>query len=127
MRGDIGVGDMADVWSSGTASVRGGHAHRAPKWPLYVLWALSAAGVLIALFQNSVWSAFAYGVLVVAGGVLLFRYRLMRVAVTRSATASVTVVGIRADERLTILALVLACVANGIVIGMWVGSWEIWF
>lgn len=95
-------------------------------WPLWTLWGLSAAGLVVSLFANTQWSAIAFGVLSVAGAALLYWYRMSLVDATRQLDADASVVGIKPLEKLTIWLLVLSCVANGFVIGLWVGSWEFW-
>lgn len=98
-----------------------------PNWPLWTLIAVSAIGVVVALFNVPLWSLVTYGALVLCGFVLLFLHRMQAVAFTRALDADATVVGIKAKEKIAILASVLGCVANGIVIGLEVGSWEMWF
>lgn len=102
-------------------------APTAPSWPLWTLVALSACVVVVALFNVPRWSIIANIVVVVASFVLLLLYRLSLVAVTRAADADASVVGVKMKEKLAISAAVIGCFANGIVIGLEVGSWEMWF
>lgn len=95
-------------------------------WPLWVLWGLSAGGVVVALFSITLWSLIGWVTLVVATFVLLFRYRVSLVAATQAMDADAAVVGIKAPEKITIVAVVIACVANGIVLGLEVGAWPVW-
>lgn len=102
--------------------------------PLYVLWALSAAALVVAVPQivevlppNIAWTAAAYGVLVVAAFVLLFQYRVSLVRATRTASGSGSVVGVKRLERLTLVAVAVAAAANGVVLGRWLGGLELWF
>lgn len=102
--------------------------------PLYVLWGLSAAAAVVAVPQivgvvpqSVVWTAVAYAVLVVAAFVLLFQYRVSLVRASRSASGSGAVLGVRRLERITIVAVAIAAVANGVVLGRWLGGLELWF
>ncbi len=99
----------------------------APTWPLWALVALSGCAVVIALFNVPFWSMIANVVVVIASFVLLLVYRLSLVAVTRAVDADASVVGVKTQEKLAIMAAVVGCLANGIVIGLEVGSWEMWF
>lgn len=92
-----------------------------------MLGGLSAVGVVVALFNRLWWSVAAYIVLTVASFALLFTYRLFVVAATRAVDADASVVGIKARERWAILAVVAACLANGVVLGLAIGSLEYWF
>lgn len=98
-----------------------------PDWPLWTLVGLSVAAVIVALLNRPLYSLIAYVLLVVASFALLFWYRMATVAVTRIADADASVVGIKPKEKLAILAIVAGCVANGIVLGLEVGGWEMWF
>ena len=100
---------------------------RAPTWPLWALVALSGCAVVVALFNVPLWSIIANCVVVVASFVLLLIYRLSLVAVTRAVDADASVVGVKTQEKLAMVAAVVGCLANGIVIGLEVGSWEVWF
>lgn len=100
----------------------------ASRLPLYALWAISLGGVIVALLDRLPWSWAAYGVLVVAAFVLLFRYRLALVRRTRSADSGTgAVVGVKRMEWITMAAVAAGCAANGVVIGRWVASLEVWF
>lgn len=96
-------------------------------WPLWALVTLSAAGIVVALFNQTVFSLVAYGVLVAASFVLLFYYRMSSVAATRAVDANASLVGVKGKEKLAILACVVSCLANGIVLGLELGNWEVWF
>lgn len=96
-------------------------------WPLWTLVALSLLALVVALFNVPRWSIVANIVVVVAAFVLLLVYRLSLVAVTRAEDADASVVGVKTKEKLAIAASVLGSLANGIVIGLEVGSWEMWF
>ena len=91
---------------------------------MYAVLALSAAGVLVAaILQAPYPSSVAYGVLMVAGCGLLFYHRRLAIAATRKAGGSgyLAIMGL---ERITIGALALACLANGLVIALEVASWD---
>lgn len=94
-------------------------------WPLFVVWGLSAAAFAVALFNEFTWSLVAYGALLLAGVALLIMYRMSVVRASMSASGGA--LGVLAFERITVLAIVLGCVANGVVIGLWVGGLELWF
>lgn len=94
-------------------------------WPLYAALALSAVAAGVAILNELTWSLIAYGGLLVVGVALLIVYRIS--AVRASMSANGAAVGVMAFERVAVAAIILGCLANGIVIGLWVGSWELWF
>lgn len=96
-----------------------------PAWPLFVIWGLSAAAATVALFNELTWSLVAYGALLLAGVALLIMYRMSIVRASMSASGGA--LGVLAFERIAVLAIILGCVANGVVIGLWVGGLELWF
>ena len=49
------------------------------------------------------------------------------VRATRTVAGSGTVLGIRRIERITVLAVALGSIANGVVLGLWFGALEVWF
>lgn len=93
--------------------------------PLYSVWGLAAAAAAVAILNDRMFSIVAYGVLLVVGIALLIVYRMSVVRASMSADGAA--VGVQTLERFTVLAIVLGCLANGIVIGLWVGSLEYWF
>lgn len=97
------------------------------RWPLYVLWVLSLVAFSVALFNRVAVSAIACTVLTVAAFVLLLLYRMAVVRATRTVAGSGTVLGIRRIERITVLAVALGSIANGVVLGLWFGALEVWF
>lgn len=96
-----------------------------PAWPLYTVWGLAAAAGAVAFLNEVRSSAIAYGVLLVVGVALLILYRMSVVRASMSASGGG--VGVQGHERIAVLAIVLGCLANGIVIGLWVGGLELWF
>ncbi len=97
------------------------------EWPLRLIWIASAIALVIAFFNNHVWSLIAYVLLLVTSFVLLVRYRMSLVRQTRMAAGSGAVLGIRPVEKVTIAGVIAAGIANGIVIGLWVGGFDLWF
>lgn len=98
-----------------------------PDWPLWMLVAFSVAAIAVALLFKPFFSLIAYSMLVVSSFGLLFGYRMSTVVATRTADADASVVGIKPKEKLVILAIVAGCVANGIVLGLEIGGWDMWF
>ncbi|HMR47761.1 MAG TPA: hypothetical protein PKE40_00670 [Arachnia sp.] len=96
-----------------------------PRWPLFAACGLSIAAAAVALTNQLTPSLIAYGALLIAGTTLLLLYRMSVVRATMSADGEA--VAVLAFERIAVLAIVLGCLANGVVIGLWVGSWELWF
>jgi hypothetical protein len=94
-------------------------------WPIYVVGALSVAGIVVAIFGSVVASLVAYGVLLFAGCGLLFYRRFDAILQTRNA-GGVGAVGVQPIEKITIGVLALACLANGFVIALDVASWQVW-
>ncbi len=103
-------------------------SHRsASKWPLWTLVVLSVAAFIVSLFNLPRVSITVFLILVVASFILLLTYRLSLASLTREMDADASVVNIGIAEKLVILASAIGCLANGIVIGLEVGSWEMWF
>ena len=95
----------------------------AQMWPIVAVLALSAVGAAVA-----VWSWFAdqpvlacvtYAVLLVAGCGLLWYQRFTAITVSRQAGGS-GVLTISRLEKSALAALVVGCVANGIVVAVWI-------
>lgn len=95
----------------------------AQMWPIVAVLALSAVGAAVA-----VWSWFAdqpvlacvtYAVLLVAGCGLLWYQRFTAITVSRQAGGS-GVLTISRLEKSALAALVVGCVANGVVVAVWI-------
>ncbi|NLH70457.1 MAG: hypothetical protein GX454_09805 [Brooklawnia sp.] len=97
------------------------------RWPLYSLWGLSLLAAGAALLNRVEVSAFAYVILTVAAFVLLLAYRMTLVRATRTVAGSGAVLGVRRIEQVTVLGVVLGSIANGVVLGLWLGGLELWF
>lgn len=123
------VRDFSRVDDAPLFADRGGPRRPVPesRWPLYVLWVLSLVAFSVALFNRVAVSAIACTVLTVAAFVLLLLYRMAVVRATRTVAGSGTVLGIRRIERITVLAVALGSIANGVVLGLWFGALEVWF
>ena len=100
-------------------------AQHVSRWPLALVIALGAAAVAVAFLDVLGVSIAAYSALLLGGMILLIWYRTELVQASMSFDgAAVNVVGL---ERLAVLAIVAGCLANGIVIGLWVAGLELWF
>lgn len=97
----------------------------AQRWPIIAVFALSACGLVAALFNSVTVSMWAYGILLVAGCGLLFYRRYDAIRMTRRAGGS-GVVTVQAIERWAICALVVGCLANGYVLAIEISRWPIW-
>ena len=95
------------------------------RWPVYGVFALSLAGLVVAAFGSTTSSAIAYGVLLFGGCGLLFYRRVDAIRQTRDA-GGVGAVGVQRIESVAIGVLALACAANGFVIALDVASWQVW-
>jgi len=100
---------------------------RVSRWPLYSLWGLSLLSAGAALLNRVEVSAFAFVILTVAAFVLLLAYRMTLVRATRTVAGSGAVLGVRRIEQVTVLGVVLGSIANGVVLGLWLGGLELWF
>ena len=118
----MSVHDDQEYQQAGAAATAAASVSAAP---LYAVWGLAAAAAAVAILNDRTFSMAAYGVLLVVGIALLIVYRMSVVRASMSADGAA--VGVQKLERLTVLAIVLGCLANGIVIGLWVGSLEYWF
>lgn len=100
-------------------------ASAALRWPVYGVFALSFAGLVVATFGSTIASVVAYGVLLLGGCGLLFYRRVDAIRQTRDA-GGVGAVGVQRIETVAIAVLALACAANGFVIAWEIASWQIW-
>ncbi|MDR1441030.1 MAG: hypothetical protein LBJ02_01330 [Bifidobacteriaceae bacterium] len=99
-------------------------AHPAAPWPSYTVIALSVVGCGSAAVWREFWPAVVtYGVLLIGGCGLLFYRRQLQIAATRRAGGA-GFVSISNLDRVALMALVAACLINGIVIAMEVARWE---
>ncbi|MDR1513831.1 MAG: hypothetical protein LBS56_10200 [Propionibacteriaceae bacterium] len=95
-----------------------------PKWPLHAVLGLSvAAVVVVVVLQSFIPALVAYGVLLVVGCGLLFYRRRLAIAATRRAGGT-GFVHQETLDRIALAALVVACLANGIVIALELASWD---
>lgn len=100
-------------------------AQQVAPWPLYLVLGLAGAAIAAAILNALTVSLIAYSVLLVGGMALLIWYRTQVVQASMSIDGgAVRVTGI---ERLAVLAIVVGCLANGLVIGLWVAGLELWF
>ena len=100
-------------------------AQHVSRLPLALVIGLGAAAVIVAFLGMLGVSVAAYAALLLGGMILLILYRTQLVQTSMSIDgAAVSVVGI---ERLAVLAIVAGCLANGIVIGLWIAGLELWF
>jgi len=97
----------------------------AQRWPIIAVFALSACGLVIALFNSATVSAWTYGILLVAGCGLLFYRRYEAISMTRRAGGS-GLVTVQPIEKWAICALVVGCLANGVVLAIEISRWPIW-
>jgi len=94
------------------------------KWPVFAVFGLSAAGVMaVGIFKAYKPALITYGILLIVGCFLLYWQRHTAIAATRRA-GGIGYVELSGLERLALLALVLACLANGLVIALEVASWN---
>lgn len=100
-------------------------ASAALRWPVYGVYTLSLAGLVVAVFGSAIASVIAYGVLLFGGCGLLFYRRVDAIRQTHDA-GGVGAVGVQRIETVAIGMLALACAANGSVIAWEVASWQIW-
>lgn len=95
-----------------------------PDWPLHAVLVLSLAGVVSALlFRSFIPALVTYAVLLLLGCGLLFHRRRSAIVATRRA-GGVGFVRARALDRVALTALVIACLANGLVIALETASWD---
>ncbi|MDR1513160.1 MAG: hypothetical protein LBS56_06730 [Propionibacteriaceae bacterium] len=95
-----------------------------PTWPLHAVLGLSAAAIVVVVVLRSFIPALvAYGVLLVVGCGLLFYRRRLAIAATRRAGGTGFVHQEKLD-RIALAALVVACLANGVVIALELASWD---
>lgn len=99
-------------------------------WPTRTVFVIAALGLVIGLSSHPFLPLFppvvpmvAYGVLLVAGSVLLFIARVDSVVATRRLGGS-SVVGVSSLERAAVIALLVACLATGVVIAWELASWD---
>ena len=94
------------------------------KWPVFAVFGLSGAGLIaVAAFRAFTPALITYGVLLVVGCFLLYWQRHTGIAATRRA-GGIGYVELSGLDQLALLALVLACLANGLVIALEVASWN---
>lgn len=100
-------------------------AQQVAPWPLYLVLGLCAGAVAASILNTLTVSVIAYAVFLVGGMALLIWYRTQVVRASMSVDGgAVQVMGL---ERLAVLAIVVGCLANGLVIGLWVAGLELWF
>lgn len=100
-------------------------ASTALRWPAFAVYTLSAAGLVVAAFNNALLSTVTWLVLLFAGCGLLFYRRYDAIKATRSA-GGVGAVTIQTTEKIAVGILTLSCLANGVVIALEVASWQFW-
>ena len=109
----------------GSASLEYTHATEthAQMWPIVAVLGLSAIGSAVALWSwlvdMPVLACVTYAVLLFAGCGLLWYHRFTAINVSRQAGGSGILVIARV-EKSALAALVFGCVANGVVVAVWV-------
>ena len=94
------------------------------KWPIYAVLGLSAAALIAAAVLRSFIPALVtYGVVLVVGCGLLFWRRRMMIVATRRA-GGIGFVALSKWDRIALAALVVACLANGVIIALEMASWD---
>lgn len=95
----------------------------AQMWPIVAVLALSAVGTAVALWcwlaDMPVLACVTYAVLLLAGCGLLWYQRFTAISVSRQAGGS-GVLTISRLEKSALAALVFGCVANGVVVAVWI-------
>lgn len=95
-----------------------------PRWPLLVVFGVSAAAIGAAVVLRAYVPALvAYAAVLVVGCSLLFYRRRLAIAETRRA-GGMGYVAIHGLERAGLWVLALACLANGLVIAEEWASWD---
>lgn len=96
----------------------------APRWPLYTVLGVSLAAILtVAVLRAFVPAIVTYAAVLIVGCGLLFYRRRLAIAETRRA-GGIGFVSTGALDRVALGALVLACLANGLIIAFEVASWD---
>lgn len=95
----------------------------AQKWPIVAVLGLSAIGLAIALWswlvEMPVTALVTYVMLLLVGCGLLWYHRFTAIGVSRQAGGSGVLV-IAPAEKVALAVLVLGCVANGVVVAVWI-------
>lgn len=93
-------------------------------WPIYAVLGLSVLSIIaVAILRAFVPALIGYALLMVAGCGLLFYRRTMMIAETRRA-GGFGFVALSRWDRIALLVLVAACLANGLVIALEMASWD---
>lgn len=95
----------------------------AQMWPIVAALGLSGIGSLLALwswlYDTPILACVTYAVLLLAGCGLLWYHRFTAIGVSRRAGGS-GVLTITRMEKTALAALVIGCVANGVVVAVWI-------